>query len=1532
VALAPPAAPNLKYRNSGQDTFRCDTIAQQIGNVPRFQGNFGQWERQFISWVSLYGLDLRSLSQLSATDNLPISEHTDLTLYAVLLRAFESAPEEEYISRTGNHASGFLAWHTLIANFYRSRYSAKFTIYQRIKTLASSPPEPSQPFEEWEAKFRQNVQGLQRLAPSFTEDIVVMTLMGQTPVSSDYANLVAQLNEHESVSLDDVFEKFQSYHSMRQNQLLGARNSLAPPTQAGLLATQDDKIQQQLNKLTDIVQGLVKSSRSTPNRSYDPSKCNRCGDPVTDSHTSRTCPKCGPFDICANCGKEGHLAIACRSWPSTKKQSSPAYSGSKSTSPPPHCISFVLDSGCSKSIVANSSLVHSLAASGPASVYQGLSGSITAAAHGSRVFRLSTTNSHVLRVTLPVEVVPTAAHNLLSAHALVTAGYTIKLGGPRDSYILGPNNQRIPLRHSRGLFFLDEPLPAPVHHTALLSIDDAHLRFGHRNERSLRHTSRYVRGMDISTQPATQSPCLPCASGKLHKTRVGKGPHAPRCTGPFQAFSIDATGFKTPSRYGNRFAHCCKDMFSGRCYTFCTPSLTGPDLVTGLRTWFATWLPVGHPTRSIRYHCDAAYLHGSVRALFDELGMVPHVAAPLEHSTHGHAERSIGLLDQTVTTLLTDAGLPPSFWEDATLHHDYVFNRLSPTTGGPPPLTKEDPSRILDASVIHRFGCLAYFRREPRQKSTFEPKGRYGIFLGVSSIHTHGTFRIFTFDTREIVFSRSATIFDRHMPGLHPDMAQLHSLVPDSAPLRPSSGAAGTTSALADTLPIDPPASSPLSPLSSAVQEVRPVVSPNTQREPGHVPRLPVPTPSMCSTTAHDLRLDTCSFPLLCDNCQTTIPPDVVAFQCANCDYDECVTCHDPSLRVLRSSGASHQPRPTSPSAPLAPVEEVMLADHAKITHHDQPAQEVPRDGQAPKQKDTILASEEVPQDDEVESNHEHALISIVSDASQADLAYVYEDPNQPVSCPDNNKYDGLRSLSSHDQTMWAHADKAELAGLVFNNTLKEVSPSDVQGKAYPCKMVRTKKSPDADGRVRLKSRIVVRGDLMRNRTPTRDWSAPVVSSVVPKIMSTIALTTSTQLATIDIAQAFLKAQIYDDDIFIKIKDTDQTWRYYVLLGSLYGIPSAPGRWYDDFGAALESFGLLRSLDDPCLYVSPDKTEMVCTHVDDGLTLMSPNRRTALIQHLETIFGDASVSVTVFEQDRPCRYLGITWTMDYANRTCTLNQTDYIQAVLEDFDMDKSKATATPATTDRLPKHDKDERHPMYQSWTGTLQWILATRPDISHAVKEVSRHNQRNGTVHHQAVKRIFRYLNGTLHQSLTLRGLHRLSDLQLTGFSDASFAECISTRQSTHGIVLSLGGGALLAKTSLQRTVSMSACEAELYAICEVALTIVYLRRLLETMGQNQSGPTRIFTDSQSAIALLKRTSQGQRSKHVDVRIHKIRELIKENIVELKYLRTDIMPADLLTKNLRGPAFTRHRSTLMDARLNQLSAVLEEVYQDQE
>ena len=166
---------------------------------------------------------------------------------------------------------------------------------------------------------------------------------------------------------------------------------------------------------------------------------------------------------------------------------------------------------------------------------------------------------------------------------------------------------------------------------------------------------------------------------------AAKGPHAPRATGPFQAFSVDATGQRDVSRYGNKYAHSFRDLYSNRQATICTPSLSGHDTQVAIQRWLALWLPAGTPTRGITYHADAAYLHGSARAYMDVLEMVPHGAAPHEHATHP-VERGVGLLGETITTILADARLPPSFWEDAAAHHDHIWNRLSPTAGGSPPL------------------------------------------------------------------------------------------------------------------------------------------------------------------------------------------------------------------------------------------------------------------------------------------------------------------------------------------------------------------------------------------------------------------------------------------------------------------------------------------------------------------------------------------------------------------------------------------------------------------------------------------------------------------------------------------------------------------------------------------------------------------------------------------------------------------------------------------------------------------------------
>ena len=145
-------------------------------------------------------------------------------------------------------------------------------------------------------------------------------------------------------------------------------------------------------------------------------------------------------------------------------------------------------------------------------------------------------------------------------------------------------------------------------------------------------------------------------------------------------------------------------------------------------------------------------------------------------------------------------------------------------------------------------------------------------------------------------------------------------------------------------------------------------------------------------------------------------------------------------------------------------------------------------------------------------------------------------------------------------------------------------------------------------------------------------------------------------------------------------------------------------------------------------------------------------------------------------------------------------------------------------------------------------------------------------------------------------------VQNLHLTGFSDASYANCPTTRKSTSGLLIYLGNSPIFWKSRQQSLVTLSSCEAELVALTDLALEIVHLRRLLAELGIPQVMPTTIYTDSQSAQALLLQApgQQGKRSKHISVRYFKVREFITEGIISLKYIPTDSMLADGLTKAL--------------------------------
>ena len=137
-------------------------------------------------------------------------------------------------------------------------------------------------------------------------------------------------------------------------------------------------------------------------------------------------------------------------------------------------------------------------------------------------------------------------------------------------------------------------------------------------------------------------------------------------------------------------------------------------------------------------------------------------------------------------------------------------------------------------------------------------------------------------------------------------------------------------------------------------------------------------------------------------------------------------------------------------------------------------------------------------------------------------------------------------------------------------------------------------------------------------------------------------------------------------------------------------------------------------------------------------------------------------------------------------------------------------------------------------------------------------------------------------------------------------------------------LESSVVFSKVFLQPTVAVSSCEAELNGFFEAALWLEFFRRIAAFMGITQHGPTTVYADSASAIALLKKRVPSGRSKHYDVRYFRINESIDRGEIALQWISTQLMPADIGTKPLPRPRFTELAGPLLDVRLDGVLAPL--------
>ena len=222
-----------------------------------------------------------------------------------------------------------------------------------------------------------------------------------------------------------------------------------------------------------------------------------------------------------------------------------------------------------------------------------------------------------------------------------------------------------------------------------------------------------------------------------------------------------------------------------------------------------------------------------------------------------------------------------------------------------------------------------------------------------------------------------------------------------------------------------------------------------------------------------------------------------------------------------------------------------------------------------------------------------------------------------------------------------------------------------------------------------------------------------------------------------------------------------------------------------------------------------------------------------------------------------------------------------------------------------------------YRRLVGSLRYLVHTRPDLAFAVGFVSRCMERPTEEHMVAVKRILRYVAGTMEYGLHYK--REKEEQRLIGYSDSDLAGDIDTRRSTSGMLFFLGSSLVSWQSIKQRVVALSSCEAEYVAATNAATQGIWLARLLGELLGKQPKAIELKVYSKSALALAKNPVFHEHSKHIDLRYHFIRDCLEEGSINASFITTMDQLADILTKALGRVKFQELRAKIGMVQINQ-------------
>ena len=444
----------------------------------------------------------------------------------------------------------------------------------------------------------------------------------------------------------------------------------------------------------------------------------------------------------------------------------------------------------------------------------------------------------------------------------------------------------------------------------------------------------------------------------------------------------------------------------------------------------------------------------------------------------------------------------------------------------------------------------------------------------------------------------------------------------------------------------------------------------------------------------------------------------------------------------------------------------------------------------------------------------------------------------------------------------------------------------------------------------RKKARLVAKGFSQVEGIDYDQIFSPVVRFETVRIMFALAALESWHVSGLDVKSAFLYG-VLDEEIYMEqpegFKVKGQERKVLRLRRAIYGLKQAALVWWRELANSLKQLGFVRLYSDAGIFICRTQGTyvIVVAYVDDIL-FVGPN--------MSVIISKKQAFMDKWE----CRDLGdckefLRMRIVRKDRKIFLDQCSYLEKVVERFGMQNAKYARTPLPTGYQPAPNQGKVNPLirseFQQVIGSLLYImLGTRPDIAFAVTKLAQFAANPSKEHLDKARYVVRYLAGTADYALVFDGA---SNKGLIAYTDSDYAADLIKRRSTTGYHFKLANGIISWQSRAQKTIALSATEAEYMALSDCSRQAVWIQNIFSELGLPKR-PTQICADNEGGIFIASNPVQERRTKHIDVRYHYVRDCIEQKRIEVVWVPTDDNSADMFTKNLGHVKFEKFRSML--------------------